>query len=180
MISLLTLAALLASAPAVAHEDRIPKRERLTLSSGSASLNIEYAVPRGDVARALAGIFDRDRSGDLEAGERALLGRHLAREATAFVALTVDGVTVVLLPGAAPTVTVGGRDGPLLIVCDLAATVALTPGAHRVVLSDRHKDRRVVIPVEVHLGDRLTWRARPAPLPSVDAAHPLDLAIAVD
>jgi hypothetical protein len=172
------------AARAAAHEERTPKREELRLSPSEARLRIAYAVPAGDLAGTLSRLFDRDRDGVLSLAERAELARHLVREALAFLRLSVDGKPVVVALSADSTEALAALltrearpDGEVAVTFEAGAPLALGGGAHAIELRDRHKDRRVVIPVRVSLAPPLRWRHRPAPLPTVDEKHPLVLEI---
>lgn len=171
-----SLAALAVSAVAGAHAVKYPKRDRLVLAPSEIRLVIDYLVPAGDEARALREIFDRDRSGALDDSERAALGEYLAAQASHFAALTVDDRAVPLARVAADPDLGAGGAGPLGTTVTLAARVALD-GAHRVKLVDRHKDRRVDVPVEV-VFDRVALQSKLPPLPLLGADKVLELEVA--
>jgi hypothetical protein len=172
----LALALLAISATAAAHTEKFPKRDRLQLSAGGARLAIDYLIP-GDEARALREVFDRDHSGALDDKERAQLGEYLAQQAARFAALTVDGAPVALArAGFEPELGAGGET-PIAVTVRLAAPLALGPGRHHVRFADRHKDRRVTVPVAVAL-DGLSLATPLAPQPFVFDEHPLDFDVA--
>jgi len=172
------IAAISYCAAANGHETRSPKRDELRVSPSEMIVTIEYQVPRGDLARALRAIFDRDKSGALDEEETARLGRHLAREATAFLALAVDGKPAALAVGEPVVDARGPADEAIAIVVRATARVALAGGAHALRFADHHKDRRFPVPV------RLLWEAGAVPKkaprePFVDEKHALDLSFAI-
>lgn len=162
--------------PARAHVEQWPKRDHLELAPDEVRLVLDYAVPAGAEARALRERFDRDRSGALEAAERARLAAYLAGQATRFAAVHVDGAPLSLVE-AAREVDLG--DGPearagVRLTLRAPARLAL---ARTVQLVDRHKDARTSVPVEVVArGVRLRGGLPPRPL--VWAGHPLVVELA--
>jgi hypothetical protein len=145
---------------------------------GEVRVVLDYAVPGGDQAQALRRIFDRDRSGALNAREQAALRAYLIEEATHFLALEIDGVLVALRGvGEDPAPLgdgVGG--GRLEVEVTLAAQVTLGDRRHRLVLSDRHKDRRQVVPVAVSIeGLQPIYKEPRAPLQLLGEGRPLEL-----
>lgn len=170
------IVALLLCAPAAAsaHREMYPKQDRLELSPGGVRLLLGYAVPAGDEARALRRLFDRDRDGTLGAEERAALNEHLARLALHFLSVKLDGRPLPLRRAAVE----GGPEDAERLAVTVTVEAALPPGAHVLRLSDRHKDRRLAVPVTVSArGVRVTSRLPPQPF--VGAAQDLELAFAL-
>jgi len=166
----------LAGSTAAAHSEQFPKRDRLALAPSGARVVIDYSIPAGDEARALRELFDRDHSGALDERERAQLGEYLAQQAARFVALTVDGAAAALERVSAEPALGASANAGLTVTVTLAARVALGAGEHRVRFADRHKDRRVTVPVALAL-DGLRATTRLDPQPFVFADHPLDFTI---
>jgi len=135
---------------AFAHDVKYPKRDRLELSALRAKLTIEYVIPPAD-APALKQIFrGRDMTG------------YLVAQATHFLALSVDGKNVQLHIDKREAFDLGVR-------VELSAPLGKF---HHVKLEDRHKDRRISVPVEVIL-DGLQIENSLDPQPFVFADHPL-------
>lgn len=164
---------------ASAHRERYPKRDVLTLERTRVVLSIDYVVPRGELAAGLRRVFDRDRDGELGDKERGQLARHLAREATAFLSLTVDGRAARLTERTAMLDATGGEDERLSLHVELAADAPLDPGDHTLRLADRHKDRRISVPLAVKLTPGITWRVRPPVLLLLDPSRAAMLQIKV-
>jgi hypothetical protein len=165
--------------PASAHE-RPPRRDALVLGADGITVECGLSVAPGAEARALAEQVDRDRSGRLDADERAALGRFLAARATRHARLSVDGRALSLddagvaleLPATVDAIEARG----IALTARLRAAVRLDDGPHRVVLEDRAPDARVTVAVEIRAeGVRLVEVPR-APL--VFAGHPLTIATA--
>ena len=153
-----------------AHSERYPKRDRLELRADGATLIVDYAVPRGEDARALREIFDRDRSQLLDSNELAALGRYLADQATHFIALTLDDQPLALERDAPQTDLEPLPDGRLAVRVVLRARYE--PGKHDLLFKDRHKDRRIAVPLELALEGVHKDSSLP-PQPLLDAAHPI-------
>jgi hypothetical protein len=154
---------------ASAHVEPFPKRDRLALSPTGARVTVEYLIPAGQDARTLRELFDRDHSGALEDGERAQLVEYLAQQATRFTTLAINGDAVTLRRESLTPAIDAHPNGPLAITVTLAAPLTAPP--RHVRFSDRHKDRRITIPVTVAL-DHLT--AALPPLPTTFQDHPLE------
>jgi|GEM_PF-3565431 len=156
---------------AAAHVEQYPKRDRLELRPTGVRLVIDYAVPPGEDARTLRKIFDRDHSGALDADEYAALGKALGDEARRFLSLTVDGQAVSFRAETHPGPAGQGNER-LVVELSLEANVAVHG---KLILEDRHKDRRILVPVTV-----VTQGVKLASLPSlvtVSTGHPLELAV---
>jgi hypothetical protein len=54
---------------------------------------------------------------------------------------------------------------------ELEAEAPLAAGDHRLVLTDRHKDRSLTFSVELSLGDGAAWRSRLLPVESLGGAR---------
>jgi hypothetical protein len=163
MLSLL----LLFSCVVGAHEERYPKHDRIELSPTKIVLVLDYAVPAGEDARALRRLL----------GER--VGAHLIALATHFVAVWLDGRSVPVRQIAAAIDRGAGRDAdPLGVRVTLAAEVALA-GRHTLRLADRHKDRRIAVPVTLSV-ERVRVVGALPPQPFVDGDHPLDFTVESD
>ena len=163
--------ALMASAVAAAHVEQYPQRDVLTLRPSGARLVISYAIPAGEDARTVRKAFDRDHDGTLDPGEYRALATALAEQARHFAALSVDDAAVTLrLVGTEPGPP--GKDNERLVVeVTLEAKLDLTK-AHRVVLEDRHKDRRIQVPITVVV-EKL--QLANVPQAHVSVGHPLQL-----
>jgi hypothetical protein len=152
----------LALAMAAPAHERLAKQDRLLLRPDGATLIIDYAVGGAD-ARAL-----RERMAAPE------IERWLESQAVRFAALTVDGAAL-------PLARVESRaelGEALAVHVVLTAKLALAPGRHRVRFADRHKDRRVAVPLALS-AERLRIEGAP-PRPLLDGAHPLDFIVISD
>ena len=175
--ALLFAAALAPSARA--HKEEFPKRDALLIEPDRVTLTVQYLVPASDEAEVLRRLFDRDRSGQLEAAEQAALRSYLSVQASAFVQLTLDGKTLPLKQERVELGPVGGggRQEGLSAVLTLSAALpaaALASGHHRLRLADRHKDRRVAVPLRV-VARGLRVASHLPPLPLLDAGHAAEL-----
>ncbi len=176
----LAVAALAACCSAAsAHGVPAPKQDELRVSPSEIVVTIAYQVPRGDLARALRRIFDRDRDGALDAAETARLGAHLAREATAFLALTVDGKAAAFAVGPPVVDAAGPADDAIAVTVQATARVPLAVGAHQLRFADHHKDRRFGIPLRVVFERGTAPKKKLPPEPFVDEKHAFEIAIAV-
>ncbi len=175
--ALIFAAALVPSARA--HKEEFPKRDALLIESDRVTLTVQYLVPASDEAEVLRRLFDRDRSGQLEAAEQAALRSYLSVQASAFVQLTLDGKALPLKQERVELGPVGGggRQEGLSAVLTLSAALpaaALASGHHRLRLADRHKDRRVAVPLRV-VARGLRVASHLPPLPLLDAGHAAEL-----
>jgi hypothetical protein len=136
---------------ASAHSLNVPKRDRLLISASEIRLTVDYSIS-AEEARTLRQIMRRP------------IRDHLVREATHFAALTVDGKAVALTIDKVTEL-------PEAVRVELTAKVARPK---RVRFFDRHKDRRITVPVEVVLEGLEAVRPLP-PQPFVFADHPLEL-----
>jgi hypothetical protein len=165
-------ALLLAGTTAHAHPEPFPKRDRLELHRDRITLTIDYVIAAPDEARALADAFDRDRSGALDAEESSRLSAYLADQAAQFARVEVDGAAL-------PWVRLSAT--PWLsrerLETRLVLEVRWAGAARRVQFSDRHKDRRVTVPVQL-VSDGVDVVRGLSPGPYVFAGHPLTLELA--
>ena len=76
---------------AQAHRVQYPKMDALSVSPQSVTLQIEYLIPSAEESGLLYRLFDRDRSGRLDATEQQALREYLCQQAGAFVRLALDG-----------------------------------------------------------------------------------------
>jgi hypothetical protein len=173
------LALLLTSAVASAHRDEFPKRDRLELTPTALSLRIDYCLATSDESRLLFRLFDRDRSGQLDDPESAALLAHLARLATAFVTLEIDGRPLPLHQAAAELSGPSAASLALSAVVILTAPLGLKPGRHRLRLGDRHKDRRQPVPL-TWVATGLRVQSSLPPLPLLHDGPPIELELVVD
>jgi hypothetical protein len=157
------------------HAETAPKRDRLELRRDGARLELEYAVPEGEEARALRRLFDLDRSGALEPAEQARLGEHLARLATLFLRLTLDGRALPLVRTGADWGLGGAGAERLVVRVTTVARAELGDGPHLLRIEDRHKDRRVVVPLTVRLQGLALEGAPLPPVPALRSDGPLEL-----
>lgn len=158
------------------HEVEYPKRDTLYLSPQSVTLYIEYLIPSAQESALLSRLFDRDRSGGLDAAEQQALREHLCRQADAFVRLELDGRPLPLHRAGAE-LSRPGRGELLAISLTLTAPISDPAISHTLRLFDRHKDRALAVPVRVTAqGVQLTTRLPPLPL--LTAEQPLQLAFA--
>jgi len=155
-----------------AHPEPYPKRDRLELRRDRITLIIDYAIADSDEAHALWDAFDRDRSGVLDDDERARLAAYLADQAARFARLDVDGAPRVLT-----RVRATPRLSPARLETQLVLEAQLTTAPRRVQLADRHKDRRITVPVEL-VADGVTPASALPPGPYVFADHPLVIELA--
>jgi hypothetical protein len=156
------LALLLCGGIALAHPDPYPKRDRLELRPGEVRVVLEYGFPAGDEAQALREQFDRDRSGALEPVERDAIAAYLEAQARRYLRVDGDGRTLSLSRVAGELDLGAGPKGRLAVRVTLAAATHI---ARTVQLSDRHKDPRQSVPVEVvAVGIRLDGTLPPRPV----------------
>jgi hypothetical protein len=167
----LAIAFLLVASPATAHDEKYPKRDRITLSNSTIRLTLDFAVPAGDDARALRQLFDSDRSGTLNDGESGKLTDYLVRQAANFVIVSVDGKRLTPKFEKVTAEAIGTGRERLGVRVEMVAPVK---EPHHVKLEDRNKDRRFNIPVEVVL-DGVELKSALPPQPFVFADHPLEL-----
>lgn len=177
--ALIFAAALVPSARA--HKEEFPKRDALLIEPDRVTLTVQYLVPASGEAEVLRRLFDRDRSGQLEAAEQAALRSYLSVQASAFVQLMLDGKPLPLQQERVELGPIGGggggRQDGLSAVLTLSAALpseALASGQHRLRLADRHKDRRVAVPLRV-VARGLRVASHLPPLPLLDAGHAAEL-----
>lgn len=167
------LAVLGVAASARGHGVEYPKRDTLQLAPQSVTLHIEYVIPSAEESALLSRLFDRDRSGELDAAEEQALREHLCRQADAFVRLEVDGQPLPLGRVQAE-LSRPGRGELLAVALTLTAAIPGSAPSHALRLFDRHKDRTLAVPVRVTAqGVQLTTRLPPLPL--LGAEKPLQL-----
>lgn len=175
----LPLCALLFSAAAAAHKEEFPKRDALLIEPDRLTLTVQYLVPASDEAEVLRRIFDRDRSGELNAAEQDALRHYLSVQASAFVQLRLDGKPVALREERMELGPIGGRRDALSAVLTLSAALPVAPplhGRHQLRFSDRHKDRKVLVPLRITArGLRILSSLPPLPLLSEGHAAELEL-----
>ncbi len=162
---------LMSSAVAAAHVEQFPQRDTLELRPSGARLIISYAIPAGEDARTLRKVFDRNHDGALDVAEYRALATAMADQARHYASLTVDGTPVAMAP-------IGSNPGPpgkdnerLVVEVTLEAAQDLTK-ARRIILQDRHKDRRILVPVTVVV-EKLQLASVTAA--NVSVGHPLEL-----
>lgn len=161
---------------ASAHRVAYPKTDRLHLTPQGLELRIEYVVADPAEATVLVRLFDRDRSGTLEAGEQAALREHLCKLASTFVRLELDGNALPLARREAELLPLGNGQ-PLAAALTLSAQASLAGGAHTLRISDRHKDRAIAVPLRVTTsGVRIATPLVPQPL--LADGRPLTLQVA--
>ena len=153
---------LLASATAQAHHLAAPKVDLIAVSQKEIRIAVDYSV---DPAKAteVREQFDRDRDGTLAGEERAAAESWLRVSATHFLGIRVDGTAARLTEIAAEFRGLDGRGVPGVMVV-LSAPVSLGTGAHTLVLSDRHKDAAIAVPVQVSFARGLTSEDTDGPL----------------
>lgn len=161
---------LCAGGDAHAHRVEFPKRDTLRVARDRLTLQVEYVVQSADEARVLRQLFDRDRSGSLDAQEQRALLAHLARQATAFVKLEFDGKPLELHEERAQL----GGDGASVDIL-LSALLKEKPdeGRHHLRVRDRHKDRRIAVPLRI-FGEQTRVVSPLPPLPLLDEDHAVD------
>lgn len=148
---------------AFGHAIKTPKRDRVTLSRDGIVVVCEYLVGADD-ARQLRAVLQNDR---------ARIERYLISQATHFLRVSVEGKELALERSDARFSIDGGPASNFAVIVSMSASIALGTGA-RIVLSDRHKDRGVTVPVIVEVKDALTLEPLP-PQPFVFDEHPLTL-----
>jgi hypothetical protein len=166
------------AAAAAAHTEKNPKRDRLELSPTRARVVLDYAIPAGPDAQALREIFDRDRSGTLDAAEQQAVAKYLATQAAHFASLTIDGKPIAIAQVESLADLEPAPQGRLAVRLTLEAALALAPGTHTVRFADRHKDRRKSVPLTLALDGVVNQTSLP-PLPFLDEAHALEITVAI-
>lgn len=174
----LILGALLFSAVASGHKEEFPKRDALLIEAGQLTLTVQYMVPASEEAEVLRRLFDRDRSGQLEAAEQAALRGYLSAQASAFVKVALDGKALQLRQERVELGPIGAQREALSATLTLSLPLSLTPGRHQLRFSDRHKDRRVQVPLRVS-APGLRLRSNLPPLPLLDEWHAAELELEV-
>jgi len=134
-----------------AHELKFPKRDKLAISPAEIRVTIDYSVSAED-ARTLRQILRRP------------ITDYLVQQATHFVVLAVDGRKTEL-----KVVSVVGLDEGVRV--EMSAQVTHPRQVH---FQDRHKNRRITVPVEISVEGLQLLTPLP-PRPFVFADHPLDL-----
>jgi hypothetical protein len=168
------LALLLMPRPAAAHREEFPKRDQLVVTPDHVTLTIEYLIPTDEEAAVLRRLFDRDRSGSLDADEQQNLLLYLCTQATAFLRLSVDERPIALQQERSQLLPLSESKNPLMAVITLTAPLSLKRGRHHLHLVDRHKDRHILVPLRLSAPSIRILSPLP-PLPLVNEAHPLDL-----
>lgn len=176
-MALLPLLPLLTAPAARAHEAGLLRRDRVVVTPDGMELIVEDLIPAGEDARALRRIFDRDRSGAIEAAEGDALGAALAGRATRFLSVQVDGRAVVLRRVEQTWDLGGGPDERLRVTVTLRGSAALSPGAHELRVSDRHPDRRRTVPLQIELRGLARTTAL-LPLPQLGPDSPVVFRVA--
>lgn len=159
--AILTQVLLLASA-ASAHHLAAPKVDLVSVSLKEIRIAVDYSVDpaKGGELRTL---FDRDRDGRLAGEERTTAEQWLRVAATHFLAVQVDGKAVALSEIEAEFRGLEGRGDPGALLV-LAAPLSLGKGAHRLELTDRHKDAAIAVPVRVTFARGIDSDVPDAPL----------------
>ena len=141
------LLSMLASAAAHAHHLAAPKFDLISVSQKEIRIAVDYSVDPAKATEVRAQ-FDRDRDGTLAGEERTAAESWLRVSATHFLKIRVDGTTAVLTEIAAEFRGLDERGLPGVMIV-LATPVSLGKGVHTLVLSDRHKDAAIAVPVQV-------------------------------
>lgn len=175
LAALIFFALLSSSALAHAHGVELPKRDALLIKKDRVSIRVQYVVANNDEARVLLRLFDRDRSSSLDAPERDALRAHLCRQATSFLRLELDGKPLSLIEDHAE---LGSDLASVDIILSAPLIEKQERGRHQLRLFDRHKDRRVVVPVRV-TGNEVRIVSQLPPLTMLDAGQALEVSFEV-
>ena len=149
------VAAVLFASPALfAHHLSAPKVDLLAVSQKEIRIAVDYSVDPAKAAD-MRELFDRDRDGTLAGDERKTAEAWLRVSATHFLGIKVDGKSLALGEVAAEFrgLDAGGVPSAMFV---LTGPVSLGKGAHRLELSDRHKDATIAVPVSVSFARGLT------------------------
>ncbi len=145
MRALIAVALLLAAAPAAAHRNPYPKRDRLTIEPGKLVLAIRLSLDE-TAAAAILDRVDRDGDGRVDEGERKAATRLLVAQARRPLAVQLDGAPVALTATAIATYGLDADDaGERHVGVDVVLEASL-PHRPRLSLSitDRVDDRAAV------------------------------------
>jgi hypothetical protein len=147
---------------AAAHHLAAPKVDLVSVSLKEVRIAVDYSV---DPAKGgeLRSLYDGTRDGLLAAEERTAAEQWLRVAATHFLSVQVDGKTVALSELAAEFRGLDGRGVPGALVV-LSGPLALGKGAHRLELTDRHKDAAIAVPVRVTFARGIESEVPDAPL----------------
>lgn len=180
VMRIIGLGLLFVSAVAAGHKEEFPKRDALLIEPGRLTLTVQYVVPASEEAEVLRHLFDRDRSGQLEGAELDALRSYLSTQASAFVKLALDGKALQLKQEQIELgpIPIDARREALSAVLTLSLPLSLSPGRHQLRFSDRHKDRRVQVPLRIS-GRGLRVRSNLPPLPLLDEGHVAELELEV-
>lgn len=159
----LVLALALVSGGAWAHHLAAPKVDLVSISRNEFRIAVDYSV---DPAKSgeLRALFDRDRDGRLAGEERATAEAWLRVAAMHFLSVRVDGKALVLGEIAAEFRGLDERGGAPGVMVVLSAPLSLGKGAHRLELTDRHKDATIAVPVRVTFARGIDSDVPDAPL----------------
>lgn len=138
---------LLLASVASAHHLAAPKVDLVSVSRQEIRVAVDYSVDPAKGSE-LLGLFDRDRDGRLAGEERSTAEQWLRVAATHFLSVRVDGKVVPLSEIEAEFRGMEGRGVPGALLV-LSAPLSLGKGAHRLELTDRHKDATIAVPVRV-------------------------------
>lgn len=143
-------------------DDLVPRQLQVSVGRDYVWASVRVRVGPDDLGWADWSGFDRDGSGILERAERKSLVLHLRGVETEYVAVQVDGV-----PLRFPTFRfrwVGESDEDLALDARIELRfegrqkLALQPGRHRFVLSDRPRKLDDVVPVRMSLVRGMRFR----------------------
>ena len=159
---LLLAAALLVPGAVRAHHLAAPKVDLVIVSQKEIRIAVDYSVDPAKSSE-LRDLFDRDRDGRLAGEERSTAEQWLRVAATHFLSVRIDGKAVPLAEVEAEFRGLEGRGDPGALLV-LSGPLSLGKGAHRLELTDRHKDAAIAVPVRVTFARGMDSDAPDAPL----------------
>src|SRR5882724_2301965 len=138
---------------AAAHSIDTPKTDVVRVEPDSLAVSIDYVISPAEAAD-LRKVYDADSNGRIEGKEREAFTRWIAIAATRFAAVSLDGRKLTLVEDEAARAIEGlearaTSSAEIRASFTLRAAIAPAPGAHRLLIGDRHKDAAIAVPVRV-------------------------------
>ena len=149
---LFALTAITATSAIHAHTFENPKHTHARVSANDIQIETHYTIPPGDLAHRTRTLFDSDSDGTLNETERDSLAAYLRTSALHFLKVELNGESVTLEEVSSE---VRGDELETSSALELTGTWTLraTEPAYKrknvLVLSDRHKDGALQVPVLV-------------------------------
>lgn len=146
------VAALPIAAGASAHTFDHPKHEHVRLTGDAITVDMEYTIPPGDLARRTRELFDSDGNGTLGDRERESLEAYLRTSALHFLKIELNGKPLELSEASAEIRGAELQTSSALeltAIWKLEAPKVAYKSKNVLVLRDRHKDGALQVPILV-------------------------------